>query len=55
MFQKTLTHTGMKNLNHVNLFSVKKNPSLRILHVTNFNERHDGRLFLIPEGELIMD
>ena len=30
---------------YVNLFSVKKNPSLRILHVTNFNERHDGRLF----------
>ena len=30
---------------YVNLFNVKKNPSLRILHVTNFNERHDGRLF----------
>ena len=30
---------------NVNLFSVRKNPSLRILHVTNFNERHDGRLF----------
>ncbi len=29
----------------INLFNVKKNPSLRILHVTNFNERHDGRLF----------
>ena len=27
------------------LFNVKKNISLRILHVTNFNERHDGRLF----------
>ncbi len=27
------------------LFSVKRNLSLRILHVTNFNERHDGRLF----------
>ncbi len=27
------------------LFSIKKNISLRILHVTNFNERHDGRLF----------
>ena len=24
---------------------MKKNVSLRILHVTNFNERHDGRLF----------
>ena len=23
------------------------NPTLRILHATNFNERHDGRLFLI--------
>ncbi len=27
------------------LFNIKKNISLRILHVTNFNERHDGRLF----------
>ena len=26
-------------------FNIKKNVSLRILHVTNFNERHDGRLF----------
>tara|TARA_B100001540_G_scaffold316747_1_gene347458 strand:- start:273 stop:2402 length:2130 start_codon:yes stop_codon:yes gene_type:complete len=26
-------------------FNLKKNISLRILHVTNFNERHDGRLF----------
>ena len=26
-------------------FSIKKPKSLRILHVTNFNERHDGRLF----------
>ncbi len=30
---------------YLNLFNVKKNISLRILHVTNFNERHDGRLF----------
>ena len=30
---------------YINLFNIKKNPSLRILHVTNFNERHDGRLF----------
>ena len=29
----------------VNTFFTKKNLSLRILHVTNFNERHDGRLF----------
>ncbi len=28
-----------------NTFFTKKNLSLRILHVTNFNERHDGRLF----------
>ena len=28
-----------------NLVSIPKNKSLRILHVTNFNERHDGRLF----------
>ena len=28
------------------LFNIKKSlPSLRLLHVTNFNERHDGRLF----------
>jgi len=26
-------------------FTIKKKISLRILHVTNFNERHDGRLF----------
>ena len=25
--------------------NIKKNISLRVLHVTNFNERHDGRLF----------
>ncbi len=30
---------------YLQLFSIKKNISLRILHVTNFNERHDGRLF----------
>ena len=29
----------------LNSFFTKKNLSLRILHVTNFNERHDGRLF----------
>ncbi|MDC0418782.1 glycosyltransferase [Pelagibacteraceae bacterium] len=28
-----------------NFFTVKKKESLRILHVTNFNERLDGRLF----------
>ncbi len=26
-------------------FNLKKKISLRVLHVTNFNERHDGRLF----------
>ena len=35
----------MKNLNILKLFNIKKDVSLRILHVTNFNERHDGRLF----------
>ncbi len=34
-----------EKINFINLFNVKKNFSLRILHVTNFNERHDGRLF----------
>ncbi len=30
----------------INIFNLKKkNKSLRILHVTNFNERHNGRLF----------
>ena len=28
-----------------NFFTVKKKDKLRILHITNFNERHDGRLF----------
>ena len=29
-----------------NIFFIKKNnPKLRILHITNFNERHNGRLF----------
>ncbi len=34
-----------EKLKFKNLFNIKKNLSLRILHVTNFNERHDGRLF----------
>ncbi len=29
----------------INKFNLQKNVKLRILHVTNFNERHDGRLF----------
>ncbi len=50
-----LTHEHVSNLidsyrdqklKFNNLFNIsKKNPSLRILHITNFNERHDGRLF----------
>ena len=36
-------------------FTKKKLKNLRILHVTNFNERLDGRLFLIRVVELIMD
>ncbi len=28
-----------------NFFTIKDKPKLRILHITNFNERHDGRLF----------
>ena len=35
-----------EKLNAINKFSTKKNvENLRILHVTNFNERHDGRLY----------
>ncbi len=33
----------LQNINQINLF--RKNKSLRILHITNFNERLDGRLF----------
>ena len=33
--------------------TVKPSKNLRILHITNFNERLDGRL-LIQEGGLIM-
>ena len=49
-----LTHTYVSKLidnirdqkfKLIKKFNVKKNLSLRILHVTNFNERHDGRLF----------
>ena len=48
-YRKNILQTkpiNKKSNNH----SVK---SLRILHVTNFNERHDGRLFLILVEELI--
>ncbi len=49
-----LTHKFVSNIidsyrdekfKFVQLFNIKKDISLRILHVTNFNERHDGRLF----------
>ena len=30
---------------HTGFFTRKSNPNLRILHITNFNERLDGRLF----------
>ena len=36
----------MRDLKLINPFNIKKEPKkLRILHVTNFNERHDGRLY----------
>ena len=31
--------------NKISIFNLKKNKRLKILHVTNFNERHNGRLF----------
>jgi glycosyltransferase involved in cell wall biosynthesis len=49
-----LTHSYVSNLidkirnqkfKSVKKFNLKKKISLRVLHVTNFNERHDGRLF----------
>ena len=35
------------------IFNVNKNPSLRIMHVTNFAERHDGRLYFVSIGQKI--
>ena len=49
-----LTHSYVSNLidktrnqkfKLVNKFNLRKKISLRVLHITNFNERHDGRLF----------
>ena len=40
----------LENINRKNNYLKK----LKILHVTNFNERHNGRLFIIQEKELIM-
>ena len=34
---------------------INKNKNLKILHITNFNERFDGRLHYNTEKELIMD
>ncbi len=34
-----------KILNLKKIYNLVKNKSLRILHITNFNERHNGRLF----------
>ncbi len=34
-----------EKIRFLKLFNITRNLSLRILHVTNFNERHDGRLF----------
>tara|TARA_Y100000590_G_scaffold246568_1_gene277039 strand:- start:2226 stop:4370 length:2145 start_codon:yes stop_codon:yes gene_type:complete len=34
-----------KFYSYQNLFNINKQKRMRILHVTNFNERHDGRLF----------
>ena len=42
---KLIDNVRDQKLEIVKKFYVKKNISLRILHVTNFNERHDGRLF----------
>ena len=56
-----LTHKFVSNkidnyrnekLNFKKNFFTKKIKNLRILHITNFNERLDGRLFLIQVEEL---
>ena len=41
-----IDHYRTEKLVGINLFNIQKqNKNLRILHVTNFNERHDGRLY----------
>ena len=35
------------------LCNIKKNAPLRIMHVTNFAERHDGRLYFVSIGQKI--
>ena len=43
---KKIDNYRSEKLNLINRFSIKKNlNNLRILHITNFNERLDGRLF----------
>ena len=43
---KKIDNYRSEKLNLINRFSIKKNlTNLRILHITNFNERLDGRLF----------
>ncbi len=43
---KNIDKHRSEKLQKINIFSTKKNQShLRILHITNFNERLDGRLF----------
>tara|TARA_Y100000590_G_scaffold466518_1_gene642199 strand:- start:4447 stop:6594 length:2148 start_codon:yes stop_codon:yes gene_type:complete len=37
--------------NSVNGFSVTKNNKLRIMHITNFADRHNGRLFFVSIGQ----
>ena len=41
-------------LNLLKSNTFKLNQKVKVLHVTNFNERHNGRLFIILEEELIM-
>ena len=38
---------------NLNGFNVKKNRTLRVMHVTNFAERHDGRLYFVSVGQKI--
>jgi len=41
----TYRETLLNTFSYQNKFNLHSSKSLRILHVTNFNERHDGRLF----------
>ena len=42
---KMLDQVRDQSFKLIKKFNIKKKISLRVLHVTNFNERHDGRLF----------